>query len=115
MVPPSKPSTTAATPAAKRAFEISRARQAERDARAETIQARTDAARERDALGESCQAQLAAAHALTQAERARAERAEEQLETERADRRTLTSHLTSTTSDNGQQPRPGPRGGARSK
>jgi hypothetical protein len=38
-----------------------------------------------------------------------------QLETERADRRTLTSHLTSTTSDNGQQPRPGPRGGARSK
>ena len=63
----------------------------------------------------SHQAQLAAAHALTQAERARAERAEAQLETERADRRTLTSHLTSTTSDNGQQPSPGPRGGARSK
>ena len=81
----------------------------------ETTQARADAARERDALGESCQAQLAAAHALTHAERARAERAEAQLETERADRRTLTSHLTSTTSDNGQQPRPGPRGGARSK
>jgi hypothetical protein len=95
--------------------EISRARQAEKDARDQTIQARADAARERDALGEHHQAQLAAAHALTQAERARAERAEAQLETERADRRTLTSHLTSATSDNGQQPRPGPRGGARSK
>src|SRR6266702_4606305 len=95
--------------------EISRARQAETDARDLAAQLRADAARERDALGEHHQAQLAAAHALTQAERARAERAEEQLETERADRRTLTSHLTSTTSDNGQQPRPGSRGGARSK
>ena len=95
--------------------EISRARQAETDARNETTQTRADAARERDALRESCQAQLAAAHALTQAERERAERAEAQLETERADRRTLTSHLTSTITDNGQQPGPGPRDGARSK
>ncbi len=95
--------------------EISRARQAETDARDQAAQLRADAARERDALGEHHQAQLAAAHALTQAERGRAERAEAQLETERADRRTLTSHLASTTSDNGQQPRPGPRGGARSK
>ena len=95
--------------------EISRARQAETDARAETTQARVDASRERDALREHHQAQLAAAHALTQAERDRAERAEAQLETERTDRRTLTSHLTGTTSDNGQQPAPEPRGGARSK
>jgi hypothetical protein len=64
--------------------EISRARQAETDARDQTIQARADAARERDALSEHHQAQLAAAHALTQAERDRAERAEAQLETERA-------------------------------
>ena len=95
--------------------EISRARQAETDARSETTQARADAARERDTLSEHHHAQLAAAHALTQAEQARAERAEAQLETERADRRTLTSHLTSTTSGNGQQPSPGPRGGARPK
>jgi len=70
---------------------------------------------ERDGLRDSCQAQLAAAHALTQAERERAERAETQLETERTDRRTLTSHLTSTASDNSPQPGPQPRGGARSK
>jgi hypothetical protein len=82
--------------------EISRARQAEADARAETGRVRADAARERDALTASCQAQLAAAQALTDAERGRAERAETQLETERADRRTLTSHLTATTSGNGQ-------------
>jgi hypothetical protein len=78
-------------------------------------QARADAARERDGLRDSCQAQLAAAHALTQAERERAERAETQLETERTDRRTLTSHLTSTASDNSPQPGPQPPGGARSK
>ena len=98
--------------------EISRARQAETDARNETAAGRADAARERGALREHHQAQLAAAHALTQAERERAERAETQLDTERADRRTLTSHLTGTASDNGQQqtPSPGPRGGgARSK
>jgi len=45
-------------------------------------------------------------HALTDAERGRAERAEAQLDTERADRRTLTSHLTA--SDNGQA-RPAPQ------
>jgi hypothetical protein len=95
--------------------ETSRARQAETSARSETAQARADAARERDAIGESCHAQLAAAHALTQAERDRAERAEAQLETERTDRRTLTSQLTGTASDNGQQPAPETRGGARSK
>jgi len=96
--------------------EISRARQAETDARNETAQARADAARERDSLRDSCQAQLAAACALTQAERERAERAEAQPETGRADRRTLTSHITSTASDNGPQPGPQPRSGeARSK
>jgi hypothetical protein len=85
--------------------EISRARQAEADARAETGRVRADAARERDTLHEHHQAELAAARALTGAERARAERAETQLDTERADRRTLTSHLTATTSSNGQEPR----------
>jgi chromosome segregation ATPase len=69
--------------------EISRARQAETDARAETERVRADAARERDTLREHHQAELAAARALTDAERARAERAETQLDTERADRRTL--------------------------
>jgi colicin import membrane protein len=59
--------------------EISRARQAETDARAETQQARADAARERDTLRDHHQAGLAAARALTDAERARAERAETQL------------------------------------
>ncbi|HYB16807.1 MAG TPA: hypothetical protein VEF71_15220 [Streptosporangiaceae bacterium] len=91
--------------------EISRARQAETDARAETGHIRTDAARERDTLREHYQAQLAAASALTAAERARAERAEQQLETERADRRQLTSQLTGTPSPptNGKPPAPGKR------
>jgi hypothetical protein len=84
--------------------EIKRACQAETDARAETERARADAARERDTLRDHHQAELAAARALTDAERARAERAETQLDTERADRRTLTSHLTATSS-NGQEPR----------
>jgi hypothetical protein len=55
--------------------ETTRARQAETDARAETASVRDDAARERDTLREQYQAQLAAASALTAAERARAERA----------------------------------------
>src|SRR6266705_2955768 len=96
--------------------EVSRARQAEADARAEAGRGRDDASRERENLREHHQAQLAAAHELTAAERARAERAEAQLEAERADRRTLTSHLTSPASDNGsQQPAgiPDRRGGAR--
>jgi hypothetical protein len=100
------------------ATETSRARPAEADARAETGRVRDDAARERESLREHHQAQLAAAHELTAAERARAERAEAQLEAERADRRTLTTHLTSPASDNGhQQPAgiPGRQGGARSK
>jgi len=91
--------------------EISRARQAATDARAETQRARDDAARERDALRDSYNAQLDAQRALTGAERARAERAEAQLETERADRRQLTSHLTS---NNDHEPPALPRG-ARSK
>src|SRR6266568_2933649 len=84
--------------------EVSRARQAEADARAEAGRGRDDASRERENLREHHQAQLAAAHELTAAER--------------ADRRTLTSHLTSPASDNGsQQPAgiPDRRGGARSK
>ena len=79
--------------------EISRARQAEADARAETAHVRDDAARERDTLQAHHQAQLDAAHALTDAERARAERAEAQLDGERADRRHLTSKLTSPAPD----------------
>ena len=56
----------------------------------------TGAARERDALHQQHQAQLDAVTALTAAERARAERAEQMLETERADRRHLTTTLTGT-------------------
>jgi hypothetical protein len=81
--------------AARRAdAETVRARQAEASARAETDRARADAARERDALRDQHQAQLDAVAALTAAERARAERAEQLLEGERADRRHLTSALT---------------------
>jgi chemotaxis protein histidine kinase CheA len=71
--------------------ETSRARQAETDARAETARVRADAARERDTLRENHQARLTAASALTAAERARAERAERQLDTERAEHRHLTA------------------------
>ena len=91
---------------------ISRARQAEADARAETTQARADAARERDTLRDQHQAQLDAVGALTAAEHARAERAETQLETERTDRRHLTSQLTATPSPadpNGHNPAPARR------
>jgi hypothetical protein len=84
--------------------EISRARQAETDARDETSRVRDDAARERDTLAGHCQAQLAAAQALTAAESTRAQRAEQQLEIERADRRQLTGHITG----NGAAP-PAPR------
>jgi len=91
--------------------ETARARQAEADARDETRRVRDDAARERDALRESHNAQLEAQRALTDAERGRAERAEAQLETERADRRQLTSHITS----NGHKPPAPARSGARSK
>jgi chromosome segregation ATPase len=93
--------------AARRAdAEISRARQAEADARAETGRVRADAARERDTLREQHQDQLEAVTALTSAERARAERAEAQLEAERADRRHLTSALAaSPASGNGKLPR----------
>lgn len=83
--------------AARRAeAATARARQAEADARAETSQARDDAARERGSLRDQYQAQLDAVAALTSAERARAERAEQMLDTERADRRHLTTTLTST-------------------
>ena len=81
--------------------EISRARQGETDARAETDRVRADAARERDVLREYHKAQLAAAHELTAAERARAERAEQLLETERADRRHLTTALTAPPASSG--------------
>jgi len=84
-----------AAEAARRAdAETVRARQAEADARAETGRARADAARERDTLREQHQAQLDAVAALTEAERARAGRAEQLLDAERADRRHLTSALT---------------------
>ena len=88
--------------AARRAeAETVRARQAQADARAETEHVRADAARERDTLREQHQAQLGAVTALTAAERARAERAEQLLETERADRRHLTTALTAPGNGNG--------------
>jgi hypothetical protein len=91
-----------AAEAARRAdAEAVRARQAEADARAETDRVRADAARERDTLREQHQAQLDAVAALTAAERARAERAEHLLETERADRRHLTTALTAPGNGNG--------------
>ena len=88
--------------------EIGRARQAEADARAENDRVRADAARERDTLREQHQAQLDAVAALTGAERARAERGEQLLDAERADRRHLTSALTAPASPangNGKLPR----------
>ncbi len=97
--------------AARRAdAETVRARQAEADARTETEHVRADAARERDTLRDQHQAQLDAVAALTAAERARAERAEHQLDAERADRRHLTSALTAPASPangngNGRLPR----------
>ena len=84
--------------------EAARARQAEADARAETGHVRADAGRERGALREQHQAQLGAVTALTAAERARAERAEQLLETERADRRHLTTALTAPGNGNGKLP-----------
>ena len=96
-----------AAEAARRAdAETIRARQAETDARAETDRVRADAARERGTLREQHQAQLEAITALTAAERARAERAEQLLDTERADRRHLTSTLTAPSPPgNGKLPR----------
>jgi hypothetical protein len=91
-----------ATEAARRAdAEVTRARQAETDARTETERARADAARERDTLQAQHHAQLEAVAALTAAERDRAQRAEQLLETERADRRQLTTHLTAAGNSNG--------------
>lgn len=81
--------------------ETTRARQAEADARAETDRVRADAARERDTLRDQHQAQLDAVAALTAAGRARAERAEQLLEAERAGRRHLTSALTAPANGNG--------------
>jgi hypothetical protein len=93
--------------------ETTRARQAEADARDETQRVRDDAARERDTLRENHNAQLQAHRALIDAERSRAERAEAQLETERADRRQLTTHITA--NSNHEQPSTPTRSGARSK
>ena len=96
-----------AAEAARRAdAEATRARQAETDARAETERARADAGRERDTLLQQHHAQLEAVAALTAAERTRAERAEQLLEAERADRRhlTTTSQPTATASCRGPLP-----------
>ena len=65
---------------------------------------RADAARERDTLREQHHAQLDAVAALTAAERARAERAEQLPDTERADRRHLTTALTPDGNGNGKLP-----------
>ncbi len=106
----------AATEAARQAqhqadTEISRARQAEADARAETGHIRADATRERDAFREHYHAQALAAETLTAAERARADRAEHQLDTELATFRALaTRHAqhTTTTAHPGSPDDPGP-------
>ena len=90
--------TAARSDTAAAAAETARARQAEADARAEASRVRDDAARERDALTASHAAQIQAQQTLTGAERDRAERAEAQLETERTDRRQLTSHLAASAS-----------------
>ena len=112
-----------AAEAARRAdAETSRARQAETDARAETDRVRADAGRERGTLREQHQAQLDAITALTAAERARAERAEQLLDAERADRRHLTSNphrtrqpskATATATATATASCPGPRAGRR--
>ncbi|HUZ22758.1 MAG TPA: hypothetical protein VMV07_03235 [Streptosporangiaceae bacterium] len=96
----------AATEAARQAqhtagTEISRARQAEADARAETGHVRADAARERDAFREHYQAQARTAETLTAAERARADRAEHQLDTELAGFRALATGHPGTTPPQG--------------
>jgi hypothetical protein len=91
--------------AARRAdAETVRARQAEADARAGTDRVRAGAARERDTLREQHQAQLEAVAALTEAERARAERAGHLPGTGRAGRRRLTSAPTAPATGNGRQP-----------
>ena len=97
--------TEAAREAAHRAgIEISRARQAEADARAETEHVRADATRERDTFREHYQAQMRAADTLTASQRDRAYRAERQLDTEPAEFRALTTELTQ------QQPTAAPPG-----
>ena len=101
-----------AAEAARRAdAETIRARQAETDARAEANRVRADAGRERGTLREQHQAQLDAITALTAAERARAERAEQLLDAERADRRHLTTTLTAPASSNGNGKLPRAAGG----
>jgi hypothetical protein len=72
--------------------EISRARQAEADARAENDHVRTDAARERDAQAAACAAQIHAIQALAGTWQARAEHAEQQLSLERDHQRRLDTH-----------------------
>jgi hypothetical protein len=69
--------------------EISRARQAEADARAENDHVRTDAARERDAQAAACAAQIHTIQALAGIWQARAEHAEQQLSLEREHQRRL--------------------------
>lgn len=66
--------------------------------------------RERDALRAAGEAQVEAQRALTEAERARAERAEAALEAERVDRRQLITQVTG--SGDGRK-KPASRGGAK--
>lgn len=73
--------------------EIGRAREEAINARKEADHIRADIERERDLLREHLQAQVEAARVLTEVERSRAERAEAQLDAERADRRQLTARL----------------------
>ena len=80
-----KPPRPASTPGT----EISRARQAEADARAENDHVRADAARERDAQAAACAAQIHAIQALASTWQARAEHAEQQLSLERDHQRRL--------------------------
>jgi len=77
--------------------ELARARQAETDACDQVRQARDDAVREREALAEQYRARLQASEQLAAAERARAVRAEQHLDTEREQYHRLLTALTSAT------------------
>jgi len=87
--------------------EAARARQAETDARAEIERTRTDAARERDTLTAGYHAQLNAAGQIIAAQRARAERAEHQVDTERAQNRLSTTPRPDPAATGDTRPSPG--------
>ena len=91
---------------------MARARQAETDAREQARQTRDDAAREREALAGQYQARLEAAGQLTEAERARALRAEQRLDAERERHDSLLAALTAASGAGTQPAADGPGGPA---